>query len=82
MQDVKIFIVTIIVSMFLCFQSVGSKWEKTEIDFLKTYIEHNPPPNPISNEYWRTLASNLNETFGTSRTGLLNDVQSEYKFKI
>lgn len=39
-----------------------------------------PSPNPISNEYWHTLASNLNETFVTS--SLLNDVQYEYKFKM
>lgn len=64
--------------LFQYFKSVGSKWESSEINFLEAFLQRHPPPNPISNEHWRNLASSMNETFGTSRTGLLKDSCTEH----
>lgn len=48
-------------------KGVGSTWDKEETDVLK---KNNQGFIPISNAYWRELASSMNKELGTSRTGV------------
>ncbi|XP_062577119.1 uncharacterized protein LOC134238986 [Saccostrea cucullata] len=48
---------------------MSSRWADEEKNFLSSYLKKEIPSHPISNEYWKNCAHEMNKDLGTNRTG-------------
>lgn len=56
--------------MFIRFSfKKSSRWNNEEKNYVASYVQKKVPDYPISNEYWKSCAQDMNTDLGTNRTG-------------